>query len=225
MNLTEPGNQKADAVDLEALSDALAARRADLRTAAVVRRAFLSSGALTLRKYLALEEAQSPVLTKQWPWEDAAAMAQAFCTAWEILLPQWKIPEPDKLGEGILHMSREVHRGFSTLMAMRMPVLPGSSVQPMRDDGIGWVPRLMAQALLANIPDPIDIPLDRLFVLTAASRFNEGAECVGTDYKDRELDLVPVESEPEENHGNKEVGQQDAPEHDQGKFDGVSDHG
>jgi len=101
--------------ELEASADAIAARRADPRTSELVRRAFLTPGALTLRKYLALEEEGSPLLSGNWPWEDPEAMAHAFCTAYAILFPEREIPPANLVGAAIAEMVAEVTRGFSTV--------------------------------------------------------------------------------------------------------------
>lgn len=195
-------------MNLEAEADRIAALRADPRTPAVVRRALLRPGGLTLRKLLALEDAGSPVLDGRWPADDAAAMAQAFCTAWEILFPGRDIPPASDLGVAINEMADEVARGFSTVMPMRFPKVGGDSAPPS-SDGLGWVARFVAR--FAYPPDlTLDMPLDQLFILAAAQSANEGAECVGEDYRERKAETgerkgsaaadwaeIPRDSEPE----------------------------
>jgi hypothetical protein len=50
------------------------------------------------------------------------------------------------------------------------------------------------------------MPLDQLFILTAAAAANEGMECAGTDYRDRKLipdemqSLVPSDPQPTQNN-------------------------
>ncbi|MEI6035104.1 MAG: hypothetical protein WCS65_12605 [Verrucomicrobiae bacterium] len=171
--------------ELEASADAIAARRADPRTSELVRRAFLTPGALTLRKYLALEEEGSPLLSGNWPWEDPEAMAHAFCTAYAILFPEREIPPANLVGAAIAEMVAEVTRGFSTVMPMKFPRPPGAAPAHEYPDGIGWIARLVARLIATGFRDPLDMPLDRLFILSAAMAANEGAECAGEDYRDR----------------------------------------
>lgn len=169
--------------ELAAEADRIAALRADPRTPAVVRRAFLRPGGLTLRKLLALEDVESPVLDGRWPVDDAAAMSQAFCTAWEILFPGRDIPSAADLGVAINEMADEVARGFSTVMPMRFPKVGGDSAPPS-SDGLGWVARFVARFPFP--PDTtLDMPMDQLFILAAAQSANEGADCAGEDYRER----------------------------------------
>ena len=173
--------------ELEAEADRAAALRADPRTPAVVRRAFLRPGAITLRKFLALEDAASPVLDGRWPTDDAAAMAQAFCTAFAIVCPGRDIPPAADLAQAIGEMSAEVRRGFSTVMPMRWPRQPGADPAPAREDGLGWVARFIAR--FPYPPDAVlDMPLDQLFILAAAMSANDGADCAGEDYRERSVE-------------------------------------
>jgi len=171
--------------ELEAEADRLAALRVDPRTPAVVRRAFLRPAAITLRKFLALEDAASPVLDGKWPFEDSAAMAEAFCTAFAIVYPGEPIPEAKELSRAIDRMVQEVRRGFSTVMPMRWPRQHGADPAPAREDGLGWVARFIAR--FPWQPDQVlDTPLDVLFILAAAQNANEGADCAGEDYRERD---------------------------------------
>ncbi|MEI6491593.1 MAG: hypothetical protein WCO94_03510 [Verrucomicrobiota bacterium] len=197
----------SDIRSLEAEADAIAARRADPRTPAVVRRAFLRPCAMTLFKFLQLEEAASPALTGQWPWADPAAMAHAFCTAYEIVFPEREIPAAVNVGGAIAEIEAEIAQGFSTVMPMKFPTAPGSSPTPIPADGIGWVARIWAR--LGGHPAQLDMPMDQIFILAAAMTANEGAECAGEDYRERKLEkpesapdvvLGPVGPEPEEKH-------------------------
>lgn len=172
--------------ELDALSaeaDRLAALRADGRTPAVVRRACLRRG-LTLRRWLALEEADSPLISGRWPTGDAEAMAKAFCTAWETVFPGRCIPPAEDLGAAMAELNAEVERAFSTVMPMRWPRVAGAAEKADAPDGLGWVVRL-----LARFPYPpdvtLDMPMDLLFALAAGSSANEGAECAGQDYRER----------------------------------------
>ena len=180
-----------DLEELEAASEALARERADHRTPAIVRRAFLPPFcALTPRRLMELEQIDSPVLSGNWPWEDAAAMAQAFCTAHACLFPDREIPPASAMGEGLLAMIAEVQRGYQALMPMKARQMPGLTQQTQQaqlSDGIGWIPRLLAGAMKNGIGNPLDLPLDQLFILSAAAAANEGMECAGTDYRDREI--------------------------------------
>jgi hypothetical protein len=171
--------------ELEAEADRVAALRADPRTPGIVRRAFVRPGALTLRRFLALEEAASPVLDGQWPTGDAAAMADAFCTAWGIVFPGREIPPAADLGTAIAELAAEVTRAFSTVMPMRFPRTPGAPARSEPPDGLGWVARLWARLVSAGLTDPLDTPLDQLFILAAALSANEGADCAGEDYRER----------------------------------------
>ncbi len=213
-------------ISVEELSERIAARRADPRTAAVVRRAFLPPfGALTLRRYLALEEEGSPLLSGEWPWESAAAMAHAFCTAYAVLWPDRQVPGPEVLEQGLLEMVGEVKRAFAAMMPMRFPRSPGESGSSA-PDGLGWVPHLVARALTSGIDGALDMPMDQLFILVAAMAANEGAECAGEDYRDREAaedissqksevgedsDLVPVAGEAEQDRPEDERSDQGSP--------------
>ena len=177
-----------DLEELEAASEALARERADHRTPAIVRRAFLPPFcALTPRRLMELEQIDSPVLSGNWPWEDAAAMAQAFCTAHAILFPDREVPPPSQMSDGLLAMTHEVNRGFQAMMPMKARQMPGMTQQAQLSDGIGWLPRLLAAAMKNGIGNPLDLPLDQLFILSAAAAANEGMECAGTDYRDREI--------------------------------------
>lgn len=194
----------SDLEELEAESEALAKERADHRTPAIVRRAFLPPFcALTPRRLMELEQLDSPALSGEWPWEDAAAMAQAFCTAHAIFFPGREVPPPSQMAAGLLAMTHEVKRGFQAMMPMKARHLPGMTQQAQLSDGIGWLPRLIAIAHKANLPEPLDMPLDQLFILTAAAAAHEGMECAGTDYRDRGISaagesesLFPSEPEP-----------------------------
>ncbi|MFZ4774635.1 MAG: hypothetical protein ACOYM3_04685 [Terrimicrobiaceae bacterium] len=173
--------------ELEAEADRIAARRADLRTPAVVRRAFLRPCALTLRKFLALEDVESPALNGRWPYGQAEQMAQAFCTSFAILFPGRDIPGPDLLDQAIAEMHDAIRQGFSTVMPMQFPRPPGSPATCAPADGLGWVARLVART--AHPADAVlDMPLDQLFIIVAAMSANEGAECTGEEYRDREIE-------------------------------------
>ena len=106
------------------------------------------------------------------------------------------------MAEGLLLMMGEVKRGYAALMPMRSPELPGMTHQAQLSDGIGWLPRLLAQAMKNNLPSPLDMPLDQLFILSAAAAANDGKECAGADYRDREisapgeLQSAPVAEQP-----------------------------
>ncbi|TSA32141.1 MAG: hypothetical protein D4R65_10100 [Verrucomicrobiaceae bacterium] len=171
--------------ELAAEADRIAALRADPRTPAVVRRAFLRPGGLTLRKFLALEEVGSPALDGRWPSDDAAAMAQAFCTAWEILFPGRDVPPAAELARSIAEMADEVNRGFSTVMPMRFPRAGTDGASPSQD-GLGWVARFVARFTFP-VDTTLDMPMDQLFILAAAQSANEGADCAGEDYRERTL--------------------------------------
>ena len=170
------------ATEIEIEAERIATLRADPRTPAIVRRAFLRPSAITLRKFLALEDAASPALNGAWPFQDSAAMASAFCTAHAIIFPGREIPGPDLLAASISEIAAQVVQAFSTIMTMRFPRVTGAPVAHEPPDGIGWVARLLARMGAAHI----DTPLDQLFVLAAASSANEGAECTGEDYRERE---------------------------------------
>jgi len=210
---------------LEAESEALARERADTRTPAIVRRAFLPPFcALTPRRLMELEQVESPVLTGAWPWEDPAGMAQAFCTSWAILFPDREIPSPDGMAEGLLLMMGEVKRGYAALMPMRSPELPGMTHQAQLSDGIGWLPRLLAQAMKNNLVEPLDMPLDALFILSAAAAANDGKECAGADYRDRDVsDLIPIQPNHDQHNGEGNEGEKDAGKDDQNNPDGLTD--
>ena len=200
--------------ELTAEADRRAALRADPRTPGVVRRAFLRPGALTLRKFLALEDAGSPVLDGRWPWEDAAGMAGAFALAWGVLFPGLCLPPAEALQGALQTMAGEVARGFDTVMPMRFPSAPGSPPAASPVDGLGWVARLLARAVAGLCLPPaavLDMPLDALFVLTAALSANEGAECAGEDYRERDSAAaqgINPPSEPEARDGGAEENSQ-----------------
>jgi len=203
----------SDIRSLEAEADAIAARRADPRTPAVVRRAFLRPCAMTLYKFLQLEEAASPALTGQWPWADAEAMSQAFCTAFEIVFPERDIPVAADVVSVIAEIDAEVAQAFSTVMPMKFPTPPGSSPTLQPADGIGWVARIWAR--IGGHPAQLDMPMDQIFILAAGMTANEGAECAGENYRDREVVkllsapgviLGPVAAKPEQKQDNQSGG-------------------
>ena len=169
--------------ELEAEADAIAERRADQRTPAVVRRALVRPGPITLRKFLLLEEAESPVLSEQWPWQDAAAMAQAFCAAFEIIFPDRELTAPDRMLEGIEEMRAAAAQAVSTIMPMRFPRSPDAAPFVAPADGIGWAARMWAR--IGGHPAQLDMPMEQVFLLSAAMDANDGAECAGEDYRDR----------------------------------------
>jgi hypothetical protein len=173
--------------ELQAEADRIAALRNDPRTPAVVRRAFVRRGGVSLRGYLALEEAGSPVLSGAWPVEDAGQMAEAFCAGWGIVFPERAVPPASELAQAIGEMAAEVSRGFSTVMPMRFPRTPGATPVHEPHDGLGWVARLLGRfvALGWKPDDVLDLPLDQLFVLNAALQANEGADSAGEDYRER----------------------------------------
>ena len=109
---------------------------------------------------------------------------------------------PQDLDETLGRIHAEVERGFSTAMPMQFPRTPGAHSAPEPPDGLGWVVRLLARACsgLHMSPDAaLDMPLDRLFALTAGLAATEGAHCAGEDYRDRStaglLALVPGSDE------------------------------
>ncbi len=169
--------------ELEAEADAIAARRADQRTPAVVRRALVRPGPITLRKFLLLEEAESPVLSEQWPWQDAAAMTHAFCTAFEIIYPDRELLAPDRILEGIEEMRAAAAQAVSTIMPMRFPRSSDAAPFVAPTDGIGWAARTWAR--IGGHPAQLDMPMEQVFLLSAAMDANDGAVCAGEDYSDR----------------------------------------
>lgn len=181
--------------ELQAEADRIAALRNDPRTAAIVRRAFLRPGAVTLRRYLALEEVGSPVLTGQWPWDDAEAMGVEFCQAWEIIFPARELPPAGDLAGAMGELSDEVARAFSTVMPMRFPRTAGAEPMQTSHDGLGWLARFLAR--FSYPPDQtLDMPLDQLFIISAAMAANDGADSVGEDYKERLIHGVSKEQQP-----------------------------
>ena len=230
--------ERREQTNLEAEAERIAARRADMRTPAVVRRAFLwraeggnlsrvcetgeaklelkGSGRhgdrhnsththtqvsaldspLTLRAYLALEEAASPVLDGRWPSDDPRAMAEAFCTAWATVFPGRSIPDAKGLQDALELLHAEVERAFSTVMPMRFPRRPGDAVRAEQSDGLGWAARLIGRFVaLGWRPDEVlDLPMDQLFILSAALYAQEGADCAGEDYRERETGERRAES-------------------------------
>jgi len=193
-----------DLQDLERESAALARERADTRTPAIVRRAFLQACAVTPRRYMQLEEIGSPLLCGEWPWEDPAAMSQAFCESYAVLFPDREIPPPSDLAKGLIEMISEVRRAFDGYMPMRSPSIPGVAQQAVTSDGIGWMARILAYAYKNGLPEPLDMPLDRLFVLTASAAACDGKECAGSDYRDRNVsesgnaDRIAVAEQPDQ---------------------------
>ena len=182
--------------ELQAEADRIAALRNDPRTPAVVRRAFVRRGGVSLRGYLALEEAGSPVLSGAWPVEDAGQMAEAFCAGWGIVFPERAVPPASELAQAIGEMAAEVSRGFSTVMPMRFPRTPGATPVHEPHDGLGWVARLLGRfvALGWNPDDVLDLPLDQLFILNAALQANEGADSAGEDYRERNAEMLKAET-------------------------------
>ncbi len=173
--------------ELEKEADAIAARRADHRTPAVVRRAFLPPFcAITLRKWLQLEAVNSPLIAGEWPWEDPQAMAEAFTVSYATIFPGRSIPAPEMLQEALIEMNSEIERAIEAIMPMKSPRVEGVH-QHASHDGLGWVARLLAASVKNNIDGPLDLPLDQLHILTAGMAANEGMECAGADYRDREV--------------------------------------
>jgi hypothetical protein len=178
---------------LRAEAERLAAERSDSRTPAVVRRALLEPDGLTLRGYLALEEADSPLLGRRpWPVEDAGAMAEAFCTAWEAVCPGRSVPMPSEKGtpQALALMAAALTRAFSTLMPMRFPKSDAhQNASAPVSDGLGWVARVLGRlAGLGWKPhEVLDLPMDRMFLLLAGISAADGAECAGEDYRTRTL--------------------------------------
>ena len=172
--------------ELQAEADRIAALRNDPRTPAVVRRALLGGG-LTLRQFLALEEADSPALSGRWPVEDPAAMARDFCHAWETIFPTQPLPQPGDLEDALDAIAAAILRAFSTVMPMRFPRTPGAAPVQEPPDGLGWVARLLGRfAAIGWQPQTVlDTPLDTLFLLTASLQAHEGAHCAGQDYRER----------------------------------------
>lgn len=168
---------------LTAEADRIAARRNDPRTPAVVRRAIARPCAITLRKFLTLEDTCSPVLTGKWSEEDRMQEARI---AFAIIFPDRPPFKGNAIDMVIEEMDRQVDQAFSTIMKMKFPQPAGSAPAPSRADGIGWVGLLWARIVLAGIENPLDMPLDQIFILASAIDFNEGASCVGEDYRDRE---------------------------------------
>lgn len=191
---------------LEAMAEELAARRNDPRTPWVVRRALLEPG-LTLRVYLALEEADSPVLSGRWPTEDAEAMAGAFCRAWELVFPGECMPSAEGLPEGLARLQEAVTGAFATVMPMRFAGQREESPAP--PDGLGWVARVVGRfvGLGWRLEEVLDVPLGALFVLLAGMAAAEGATCAGQDYRERSAFSEPMDHDAK--HGE---GEESAPE-------------
>ena len=173
--------------EAEQYANEVAAKRADTRTPFVVRRAFLAPFCrLTLRGYFSLEELGSPLVTgKPWPFEDVGEMSRVFLGSYAVLFPDRKAPSANRIDEAMDEMWSQYNRAFSTWMKMKRPITPGALPPPSRNDGLGWQTHLIAAALRNQIWEPLDLPLDQLFVLSAAGDFHEGMECAGEDYRDR----------------------------------------
>lgn len=200
--------------ELTAEADRIAELRNDARTPAVVRRACLVPGGLTLRQYLALEDAASPVVVGRWP-DDAAELVQAFCIAWAIVWPGRDLPDADGMKKGMRDMRGLVERAFATAMEMRFPRPPGAPVSQDPPDGLGWVTRLLARYVRTGwaMADILDTPLDALLLLTAGMLSLDGAYSAGEDYRERLLVAriegpmadVPVASEQVADEANQAV--------------------
>ncbi len=216
--------ERREQTDLEAEAERIAARRADTRTPGVVRRAFLARSGLTLRTYLALEDAASPVLTRRWPSDDPRAMAEAFCTAWATVFPGRSIPDAEGLQEALELLHMAVERAFCTVMPMRFPRRPGDAVRAEQTDGLGWAARLVGRFVaLGWRPDEVlDLPMDQLFILSAAVQAHEGADCAGEDYRERETGGEKLKTEILKGQETEDGGQRSA-----GGFvaEGPVDHG
>jgi hypothetical protein len=182
--------------ELEAEAERIAALRNDPRTPAIVRRAFLRPCVLTLRKYLALEDADSPVLTGRWSASDAGALAGEFLTAWGIVYPARAVPAAQHLGEAISEMDEAVIQAFATVMPMRFPRTPGAHAVHEPSDGLGWGARMVARfvGMGWRTDDVLDLPLDLLFIVSAGLQANEGAECAGDDYRERNAGMLKAET-------------------------------
>lgn len=173
---------------LEAESERIAKLRADSRTPAIIRRAFLRPSSLTLRKFLQLEEIDSPALTGKWSLTEPTQLSTEFIPAWEILFPDEEIPSPGKLGEGIKIIASAVAQGFSTIMSVRFPSFGRETAKTVpATDSIGWVALFLARFNLP-INQILDTPIEQLFVLSAAMSIREGADATGEDYREREIE-------------------------------------
>lgn len=202
--------------ELEAEADRIAAARADSRTPRVVRRALLSGDGLTLRQYLQLEEAGSPLLHGGLAADDTRARAEAIYTAWLIVFPDRPIPAVDALPEARATLQAAIGRAFSTAMPMRWP-LPGPTSAP-RADGLGWVVCLIGRfvALGWLLDEILDSHLDALFLMQAGVLADEGYDCAGEDYRDRESGFTGFVHHNEE--GNQTQGEPEyekKPDHDE----------
>jgi len=207
--------------ELEAASERLAALRADPRTPAVVRRAFLPPAcAVTPRTYMQLEQISSPLAGGSWPMNDPEAMAVAVLGSWSILFGDRPLLPAEQVGEMIELMAAELVRAFSTTMPTKFPS-SGDSPELPKEDSIGWIPRLMAEAYEAGLPDPFEMPLDQLFVLLASSRVNAGAEATGRDYRER-LNPIPVCGNPDQEDRNGDPGHDSTEKTDQEQFQSIS---
>ncbi len=174
--------------ELEQEAEALAEARRDPRTPAVVRRALLRPGGLTLRQWLELEEAGSPVLSGQWPVGDAAEWAQRFCEAYAMVFPGRELPPPTEVAGGVREMEEATLRSFCTVMPMRFPQPAGVETRVPPPDGLGWVARLLGTFVAVGWQpaEVLETPLEVLFMLQASLAAHEGAESVGQDYRERE---------------------------------------
>lgn len=162
----------------------LAALRADPRSPAVVRAALLRPSAVTIRRWLELEDAASPWATGRWPGDPADAM-RACAQAWAILWPGSHPPQPEEAARLI---SSQISQAFCTALECRWPARAGDTRARAPHDATGWLARLLARlcAALSLTPDQaLDIPLDQAFLLAAGWNLNDGMEPLGEDYHTR----------------------------------------
>lgn len=178
---------EAAADELAAAADELAARRNDPRTPAVVRRALLRPQGLTLRGYLALQDAGSPLVAggEAWAVDDAERFSQQFCKGWATVFPGRDLPPAGQASEGIQAMVAQIERAFSTVMPMKARGAAATTTP----DLLGWVTRVLGRFAAAGIlPDQVlDLPMDVMWLTLAGMGASDGYDCSGQDYREREV--------------------------------------
>jgi hypothetical protein len=115
--------------------------------------------------------------------------AAQFVTAWGIVFPGESLPSASQLEESMERMADAVIQAFGTVMPMRFPRTPGARPVHEPHDGLGWVARIVGRfvGMGWQTDDVLDLPMDQMFIFSAALQGNEGAECAGSDYREREV--------------------------------------
>ena len=176
---------EAEEQQLRELGEALSGAEQSAGEPLCIARAFATARAgtiaLTMQGWIDLEAMRSPLLRLETPGEaeDLESAARIFSLSLEGMSP-----------ERASHAWRAMRRAVTEAFALAMPMLrPGSAVLGVRDGFGAWLPLLAFLVAECGI-DPLaarNVRVGHAFALLAACRRNQGWECAGESYAQRDV--------------------------------------